>query len=176
MEHTSSGHENCSIMNATVIGVLEVCNGSLNGTHATAGPNVLNLFQNALGIMALPLVMITSGCAVDMKELLKHLRKPWAMLVGMGCQYILLPFLGFCGALAFSLEPNQAVAFIIFSSCPGGPLSNLMTLGFDGDLPLRYVKLWTAKYRLWGQIANAATYKTRIQWAFTVCQTTALRH
>ncbi len=112
----------------------------MNQTNATPGPNAtLNLIQNALGIIALILVMTTSGCAVDVKELRKHLKKPWAILVGMSCQYIVLPFLAFCGALAFSLKPNQAVAFMVSSSCPGGPLSNLVTMGLDGDLSLRYV-------------------------------------
>ena len=112
----------------------------MNQTNATPGPNAtLNLIQNALGIIALILVMTTSGCAVNVKELWEHLKKPWAILAGMSCQYIVLPFLAFCGAFAFSLEPNQAVAFMVSSSCPGGPLSNLATMGFDGDLSLRYV-------------------------------------
>ncbi len=130
---------NCSFTNATAVDLFSVWNNSTNGTHAASASRALTLIQNALGIMALILVMTTSGCAVDMKELVAHLKKPWAILVGMSCQYIVLPFLGFCGALAFSLGPNQAVAFMICTSSPGGPLSNLMTLGFDGDLSLRYV-------------------------------------
>ncbi len=38
------------------------------------------------------------------------------------------------------MEPNQAVAYMVSSSRPDGPMSNLVTLGFDGDLSLRYVK------------------------------------
>ncbi len=116
----------------------------MNGTLLTPGSNsALNQIQNALGIIALLLIMTTSGCAINTKDLLEHLRRPWAILVAMGCQYIVLPFVAFCGALAFSLEPNQAVAFMVSSSCPGGPLSNLVTLGFDGDLSLRYALLQT---------------------------------
>ncbi len=85
------------------------------------------------------LLIITSGCNVKSEDLLHHFKRPWCILVGMGCQYILLPLLAFCVILAFSLDPNEAVAVMISSTCPCGPASNLVTIAIEGDVSLRYV-------------------------------------
>lgn len=135
--------ESCLFENITAENATALCNDSRNGSLSSVPPSgnaALNLTQNITGILALILFMVTSGCTVDAKDLLSHLKRPWAILVGMGCQYIVLPLLSFCGALVFSLDPNQAVAFMVINTCPGGPLSNMMTLAMDGDLSLRYVK------------------------------------
>ena len=81
--------------------------------------------------------MVTSGCSLQLKDLKRHFKKPWAILIGMGCQYIFLPLIAFCVLLSFSLEPNQAIAVMITSTCPGGPLSNLGTIAIEGDITLR---------------------------------------
>ena len=115
-------------------------NVSLNGTltHAEGGPSSLEIFNRISAFSMLILVMIASGCRVKSEDLLYHLRRPWCILVGMGCQYILLPLLAFCVILVFSLDPNEAVAVMISSTCPGGPVSNLGTMAMEGDVSLRY--------------------------------------
>ncbi len=78
-----TNEHNCSFVESMVLGVVSVCNNSVNQTHATSGScSTLNLVQNALGILALFLVMTTSGCAVNVKEFWELLKKPWAILVG----------------------------------------------------------------------------------------------
>ena len=116
-------------------------NTSLNGTLSFTGQSnsAIELYLSISGIVALILLMLVSGCRVKHQDLVYHLKRPWCLLVGMGCQYIVLPLVAFCVTLAFSVQPNQAVAIIITCTCPGGPLSNLGTIAVDGDVSLRYV-------------------------------------
>ncbi len=114
-------------------------NASINGTLSfeRQTESAIDIFLGVSGIVILILLMIVSGCSVKHQDLLYHLKRPWCVLVGMGCQYILLPLVAFCVTLAFSLEPNQAVAVMITCTCPGGPLSNLGTMVVEGDVSLR---------------------------------------
>ena len=122
-------------------------NVSLNGTltRAEGGPSSLEIFNRISAFSMLTLVMIASGCKVKSQDLLHHLKRPWSILVGMGCQYILLPLLAFCLILVFSLDPNEAVAVMISSTSPAGPVSNLGTMAMEGDVSLRYMYVTVLK-------------------------------
>ncbi len=83
---------------------LTFTNASLNETlsfsYDPQGVNTpLEIALKASGIMTVILLMIASGSRVKSRDLLQHLKRPWSILVGMGCQYILLPFLAFCAIL-----------------------------------------------------------------------------
>ncbi len=122
---------------------ISLCNASLiNGTtRQCSSPQVnndiLDTVYTGVGMSALLTLMIASGCHISLRTIWDHLKRPWAVLTGMACQYILLPVIAFCAALAFSLEPNTAVAFMICFTCPGGAYSNLASLAVDGDISLR---------------------------------------
>ncbi len=103
------------------------------------GSNVLDTVIAALGIVGLFLLMLSLGCHINFNDIAKHLKRPWSIILGMACQYILLPLVAFCGALAFSLDPNTAVGFMIGFTCPGGGISSIATLIADGDFALRYL-------------------------------------
>ncbi len=137
-------YEDLAFNNFTASGKnFTLLNLSLNGTlsEALGGNSSLEIFYKIAGFSTLTLLMITSGCNVKSQDLLHHLKRPWSILVGMGCQYILLPLLAFCVILVFSLDPNEAVAVMISNTCPGGPASNLVTIAIEGDVSLRYVFL-----------------------------------
>ena len=116
-------------------------NTSINDTLSFEhkGKSTIEMFLGVSGIVILVLLMVVSGCNIKHQELVHHFKRPWCLLVGMGCQYILLPLVAFCVTLAFSVQPNQAVAIMITSTCPGAPLSNLGTIAVDGDVTLRWV-------------------------------------
>lgn len=67
-----------------------------------------------------------------------HVRRPVGALLAALCQFGFLPLLAFLLALAFSLDGSAAVAVLLCGCCPGGNLSNLMSLLVDGDMNLRY--------------------------------------
>lgn len=94
----------------------------------------LNVFVGA----ALCITMLGLGCTVDVNHFGEHVRRPVGALLAALCQFGLLPLLAFLLALAFSLNEVAAVAVLLCGCCPGGNLSNLMSLLVDGDMNLRY--------------------------------------
>ncbi|XP_078072286.1 sodium-dependent organic anion transporter-like [Mustelus asterias] len=91
---------------------------------------------SALLFATLFLVMIAMGCTVDLKKLWAHLKRPWALVVGMVCQFGLMPLIAFTLAISFALKPASAIAVLIMGSCPGGTISNVMSYWTDGDMDL----------------------------------------
>lgn len=94
----------------------------------------LNVFVGA----ALCITMLGLGCTVDVNHFGAHVRRPVGALLAAICQFGLLPLLAFLLALAFKLDEVAAVAVLLCGCCPGGNLSNLMSLLVDGDMNLRY--------------------------------------
>ncbi|XP_072518573.1 sodium-dependent organic anion transporter-like [Salminus brasiliensis] len=95
--------------------------------------------QQALGMMltiTLVLVVFSLGCSVEAKKVWLHIQRPWAILVGLLCQFVLMPFMAYLFALGFSVTPMQAVAIVIVGSSPGGTVSNIITYWLDGDMDL----------------------------------------
>jgi ACR3 family arsenite efflux pump ArsB len=58
------------------------------------------------------------------------------VLIGLLCQLVLLPVLGFVIASAFSLPPVYAISIILLAAAPGGATSNLIVHAADGDRAL----------------------------------------
>ncbi|KAM3873960.1 sodium-dependent organic anion transporter-like [Diretmus argenteus] len=84
----------------------------------------------------LGMVVFSLGCTVEVSRLWFHLRRPWGVLVGLLCQFGLMPLTAYLLATGFSVQPVQAVAIIIMGCCPGGVISNIITYWLDGDMDL----------------------------------------
>ncbi|KAM3936532.1 sodium-dependent organic anion transporter [Leptodactylus fuscus] len=119
---------------------------SSNRTNITAGFNETTInfnghetlsaiFSTVLSIM-LALVVFSLGCTVEAVKLWSHLRRPWGIIIGMVCQFGLMPLTAYLLAIGFSVRPAQAVAILIMGCCPGGVISNIITLWVDGDMDL----------------------------------------
>ena len=87
-------------------------------------------------ILWLIISYVTMGCKMDLKSIYSKLRPPWAVLIGMFCQFIIMPGLAFGLARVFDLEPATAVGLILVGTCPGGWISNVLTVLFDCDFVL----------------------------------------
>lgn len=103
----------------------------------------LNVFVGA----ALCITMLGLGCTVDVNHFGAHVRRPVGALLAALCQFGFLPLLAFLLALAFKLDEVAAVAVLLCGCCPGGNLSNLMSLLVDGDMNLRYGLFLTPTHR-----------------------------
>ncbi|KAM8971161.1 solute carrier family 10 member 6 isoform X1 [Sarcophilus harrisii] len=97
--------------------------------------NLKFIFSVVLTVMMI-LVMFSLGCTVDIKKLWSHIRRPWGIVVGLLCQYGLMPLIAYLLVISFSLPPIQAVAVLILGCSPGGTISNLLTYWADGDIDL----------------------------------------
>uniref|UniRef100_W5K4L1 Solute carrier family 10 member 4 n=1 Tax=Astyanax mexicanus TaxID=7994 RepID=W5K4L1_ASTMX len=88
--------------------------------------------------LTLGFTMLGLGCTAEVRELREHARRPVGVLLAALCQFVLMPLLAFVLALAFSLDDGAAVAVLLCGCCPGGNLSNIMTLLVNGEMNLRY--------------------------------------
>lgn len=97
---------------------------------------------------ALCITMLGLGCTVDVNHFGAHVRRPVGALLAALCQFGFLPLLAFLLALIFKLDEVAAVAVLLCGCCPGGNLSNLMSLLVDGDMNLRYGLFLTPTHKI----------------------------
>lgn len=86
--------------------------------------------------LAIFIIMVTMGMTLTMADFRRVFSQPWQVGVGLFCQMILLPILGFGVAYAFGLEPLYAVSIVLLAAAPGGTTSNLIVHAADGDRAL----------------------------------------
>lgn len=89
--------------------------------------------------LVLCFTMLGLGCTVDVSQLGEHIRRPVGVLLALVCQFVIMPLVAFLLALTFSLDDVAAVAVLLCGCCPGGNLSNIMSLLVHGEMNLRYV-------------------------------------
>ncbi|XP_033754598.1 ileal sodium/bile acid cotransporter-like [Pecten maximus] len=118
---------------------------SENGTVSILSfPFVVNRNMTALDqivqvIVYIFLIFITLafGCKLDLKVVKESIKKPIAVGIGLGCQYIIMPLLGYAIAkLVASDQPSVALGIFLAGTCPGGGASNIYSHLLDGDLSL----------------------------------------
>lgn len=102
-----------------------------------AWKSLLLLVLKIGSVFILLCIMISVGCNISLERILGHLKRPWGILIGITCQFLLLPLVAFGSAHALFLDPYLAIGLLLIASCPGGPMSNLYSLWFDGDVSLR---------------------------------------
>ena len=88
-----------------------------------------------LGFMMM-IIMLGMGASLTWRDFLIAFRKPKGVLVGLLCQYGIMPLLGFLMAMALGLPPAVAVGLILIACMPGGTTSNIFTYFSKGVLSL----------------------------------------
>lgn len=81
--------------------------------------------------------MLGLGCTVEVSQIGEHIRRPIGVLLALVCQFVIMPLVAFLLALAFSLNDVEAIAVLLCGCCPGGNLSNIMSLLVNGEMNLR---------------------------------------
>ena len=79
-----------------------------------------------LGIMMM-VIMLGMGASLTWRDFLIAFRKPKGVLVGMLCQFGIMPVLGFALAMALDLSPGLTVGLILMACMPGGTTSNIFS-------------------------------------------------
>lgn len=101
----------------------------LDQLHVAFDANGLAALQIALGF-------VMFGVALDLhpSDFQQLARDPRAPLVGLVCQFLILPALA-CGlALTISSSPSMALGLMLVAACPGGNVSNFLTQLSGGKL------------------------------------------
>ncbi|MCP4604211.1 MAG: bile acid:sodium symporter family protein [Proteobacteria bacterium] len=82
----------------------------------------------------LAVIMFGAGLSLERKDFDRVKQTPWLILLGMLCQYILMPVCALGVVLLLDLEYEYALGVILLGACPGGIMSNLLV--FIGRLDL----------------------------------------
>lgn len=86
--------------------------------------------------LALAFIMMGMGLSLTVGDFKRIVVFPKAVLLGLGCQLLLLPLLGFALVKGFSMTGALAVGVMIIAACPGGATSNLICHLSKGDTAL----------------------------------------
>ncbi|XP_033626561.1 ileal sodium/bile acid cotransporter-like [Asterias rubens] len=106
-------------------------------TYLVKTKRIPRFIDTLFDYMLLPLVLIATcgmGCKLDLDLIKEKLRRPIPVLVGPVCQFICMPIVAVCLSKLLELDPLTAMGLLTVGSCPGGGLSNMITLLVDADL------------------------------------------
>ena len=88
-----------------------------------------------LGVMMM-VIMLGMGASLTFRDFLIAFKKPKGVMVGILCQYGIMPFLSYLLAVILGLPPALAVGLILMGCMPGGTTSNIFTYFSKGALAL----------------------------------------
>jgi BASS family bile acid:Na+ symporter len=81
-------------------------------------------------------IMFGMGTALSLSDFTNVVKMPRAVLVGMACQFTIMPILGFALATLFGFPDEIAAGVVLIGSAPGGVASNVMAYIAGASLPL----------------------------------------
>lgn len=129
----------------------------------------LNFSPNSLLFMNITLAFVMFGVALEIKvEHFKNiLKKPKPAIVGFISQFFLLPAMTFLLLLIIKPSPSIALGMILVAACPGGNISNFISLLAKGNASLSVsltaiatltaIFLTPLNFALWGGMYSAAS-------------------
>lgn len=101
----------------------------LDQVRINFNPASLDLLNALLAVM-----MFAAALSVRTTDFRYILRSPRAPLIGLVCQFVLLPAATYGLTRLLSLSPSVALGMILVAACPGGSFSNIMTWLSRGHL------------------------------------------
>ena len=84
----------------------------------------------------LMIIMFGMGTAMSLKDFQGVIKMPKGVLVGIVCQFTIMPFVGFGLASLFDFPPEIAAGIILVGSSPSGLASNVMAYISNANLAL----------------------------------------
>ncbi len=84
----------------------------------------------------LQIIMFGMGTAMSLKDFMGVVKMPKGVLVGLVCQFTIMPILGFAIASFFAFPPEIAAGIVLVGSSPSGLASNVMAYLAKANLAL----------------------------------------
>ncbi len=84
----------------------------------------------------LQLIMFGVGTTMGYKDFGGIIRQPKAVVIGIICQFTIMPIVGFTIAHTFSFPPEIAAGIILIGCVPSGLASNVMSYIANANVPL----------------------------------------
>ena len=89
-------------------------------------PETATWFQPTWIPYFLAIIMLSMGLTLSFEDFVRILRIPKSILLGVGLQYTIMPFLGYGLALLFQLPIDFVIGMVLVACCPGGTASNVV--------------------------------------------------
>ena len=77
-------------------------------------------------IPVLQIIMFAMGTTLSVGDFTRVVKMPVGVLVGLVCQFTIMPFVGFALAKSFALPPEIAAGLVLVGCSPSGLASNVM--------------------------------------------------
>lgn len=98
--------------------------------------NIGDFNLKKLIVPLLQIIMFGMGTAMSIKDFAGVIKMPKGVLVGLACQFTIMPILGFCLATLFGFAPEIAAGVVLVGSSPSGLASNVMAYLAKANLAL----------------------------------------
>ena len=95
-----------------------------------------NFLTGVLMPIALGIIMLGLGLSLTVADFKRVFVMPKPVLVGLGCQMLVLPAVCYAIAVGFGLPPPLAVGLMLLAASPGGASANLYSHLARGDVAL----------------------------------------
>lgn len=97
----------------------------------------INGFQlKTLIVPLLQIIMFGMGTAMSLNDFAGVVKTPKKVLVGLLCQFTIMPFLGFTLAKVFAFPPEIAAGVVLIGCAPSGLASNVISFLANANLAL----------------------------------------
>ncbi|MGA9871334.1 MAG: bile acid:sodium symporter family protein [Rhodococcus sp. (in: high G+C Gram-positive bacteria)] len=84
----------------------------------------------------LAVIMLGMGMTMKLADFTVVAKRPWALMLGVTAQYVVMPLLGLGIATALGLSAALTAGMVLVGSTPGGTASNVMVYLAKGDTAL----------------------------------------
>eukprot|EP01060_Flectonema_neradi_P007936 TRINITY_DN1564_c1_g1_i1.p1 TRINITY_DN1564_c1_g1~~TRINITY_DN1564_c1_g1_i1.p1 ORF type:complete len:390 (+),score=62.35 TRINITY_DN1564_c1_g1_i1:52-1170(+) len=88
------------------------------------------------GVVLLFVLMGSMSASVNLEKFKACFKNPTPLLIGLGCQFILLPLFGYMCVKLFATDDVTSISLLIMTIVPGGAFANWFCSLFNADLPL----------------------------------------
>lgn len=82
------------------------------------------------------IIMFGMGTSMSLNDFTGVVKMPKAVIIGLGAQFVIMPFLGYFFANISGFEPEIAAGMILIGCVPSGMASNVITYLSKGNLAL----------------------------------------
>ncbi|CAG0924036.1 unnamed protein product [Notodromas monacha] len=113
-------------------------------------------------VLLVSISYVNMGCTLDWAVVKATMRRPVGPVVGLCCQYLFMPLVGY--GLCLWLMDGTALKLSLFvvACCPGGGASNFWTILLRGNLNLSITMTF---------VSSLAAFATMPAWIFTLGRT-----
>jgi len=87
-------------------------------------------------LIIVQLVMFGMGTQMSLKDFAGVLKMPHGVIIGLTCQFTIMPLVGYGLAKAFNFPPEIAAGIVLIGSCSSGLASNVMAYLAKANLAL----------------------------------------